>query len=917
MDKHNRLILIDGSGYIFRAYYALPPMSRKDGTPVNAVFGFTNMLVKLIEDYSNEKLIVIFDAARENFRNRIYPQYKANRGETPEDLIPQFDLIKKSVQAFNIPQLELEGFEADDIIATYTNLAQKLNIPSLIVSSDKDLMQLVNDDVEMLDPMKNKRIGISEVVEKFGVKPDKVIQIQALTGDKIDNIPGAPGIGPKTAAELIRQFGDIEGLIKNVNDIKQEKRKKTIQESKEDIRISLELVKLDKNVKLPLSIEEITPYNKKQNSSEGINKFLLEQGFKVIIQRLENNSLIIKKNINESINIKEKTKTKFITITSIDEFNSIIDEINKIGICAIDTETDSLDIEKANLVGISLCYNENFAYYIPINHKDFLNKIKLQEQIPEQKILTSINSICSNTSILKIGQNIKYDMRVLKKYGIKFNAVADTMLMSYALDNGITRHGMDDLAFLHFNHSTIRFKDVVGSGKKQISFDYVNLEEATKYAAEDALITFKLFNFLKERLVKEKISYVYEKIDKPLIHVLCLMEDCGIKIDHKYLKQLSLEFQNQSEKLEKKIFYITKKNFNIGSPKQLGEILFIDMKMKGGKKTKTGTYSTDSGILEDLAHQGHDIAKLVLEWRELTKLRSTYTEALLEQAEDKTSRVHTSYSTATTLTGRLSSNDPNLQNIPIRTENGKKIRNAFIAENNNKLVNFDYSQIELRLAAEISKDKNFIEAFVQGEDIHNSTAKEIFNLKDKDITTDHRRKAKTINFGIIYGITPYGLAKQLSISNTEGKQYIQDYFTRFPKIKDYMDYQINFAKTNNYVETIFGRRCNIRGINDKNFALRGFAERQSINAPIQGTAADIIKLAMIEIHKNILSKKINAKMLLQVHDELVFEIEDRHIDETIPQIRAIMETTHLESKNFAVPLTVDHSVGVNWGSGTK
>jgi len=495
MDKQNRLILIDGSGYIFRAYYALPPMSRKDGTPVNAVFGFTNMLVKLIEDYSNEKLIVIFDAARENFRNKIYPQYKANRGETPEDLIPQFDLIKKSVQAFNIPQLELEGFEADDIIATYTNLAQKLNIPSLIVSSDKDLMQLVNDDVEMLDPMKNKRIGINEVVEKFGVKPDKVIQIQALTGDKIDNIPGAPGIGPKIAAELIKQFGNIEGLIKNVNDIKQEKRKKTIQESKEDIRISLELVKLDKNVKLPISIEKIIPYKKIQNSSEDINKFLLEQGFKAIIQRLENNPFI-NKNIDESANIKEKTKTKYITIISIDEFNFVIGEINKIGICAIDTETDSLDIEKAILVGISLCYNENFAYYIPINHKDFLNKKKLQEQISEQKILTSINSICSDESILKVGQNIKYDMRVLMKYGIKFNAVTDTMLMSYALDNGITRHGMDDLAFLHFNYSTIKFKDVVGSGKKQISFDYVNLEEATKYAAEDALITFKLFNFL-------------------------------------------------------------------------------------------------------------------------------------------------------------------------------------------------------------------------------------------------------------------------------------------------------------------------------------------------------------------------------------------------------------------------------------
>lgn len=912
MNKQNRLILIDGSGYIFRAYYALPPMMRKDGTPVNAVFGFTNMLVKLIEDYSNEKLVVIFDAARENFRNKIYPKYKANRGETPEDLIPQFDLIKKSVQAFSIPQLELEGYEADDIIATYTNQAQKLNIPSLIISSDKDLMQLVSDQVEMLDPMKNKKIGINEVIEKFGVKPNKVIQIQALTGDRIDNIPGAPGIGPKTALELIKQFGDIEALIKNINNIKQEKRKQIIRESINDIRVSLELVKLDNNVDLPLPIKEINPYSQIENNSESINKFLIEQGFKAIIQRLANNAFITKNN-DITIDKQENLKVKYITITKIHELDSIYNEISKIGICAIDAETDSLNIEKAQLVGISLCYNENYAFYIPIKHKDLINKKILKEQISEKKILEILNLICSNPSILKVGQNIKYDIRILNKYGIYFQSISDTMLMSYALDNGITRHGMDDLAFMHFNHSTIKFKDVVGSGKKQVTFDYVNINDATKYAAEDAFITFKLYKFFQRRLIKEKNSYIYEKVDKPLIYVLTSMENSGIKVDQKYLKQLSMKFQNESEKLEKQIFKITKKNFNIGSPKQLGEILFIDMGIKGGKKTKTGTYSTDSGILQDLSNQGYNIAKIVLEWRELTKLRSTYTEALLEQVDDKTNRVHTSYATATTLTGRLSSNDPNLQNIPIRTENGKKIRHAFIADKNKKLVSFDYSQIELRLAAEISRDNNFIESFVQGEDIHNSTAKEIFNLKDKDIRSEHRRKAKAINFGIIYGISPFGLAKQLSISNTEGKRYIEKYFSRFPSIRKYMDNQINFAKTNNYVETMFGRRCNIRGINDKNFAIRGFAERQSINAPIQGTAADIIKLAMIEIHKNILTKKIKAKMLLQVHDELVFEIENKYVDESIPHIKNIMETVHLEHKDFTVPLIVDYGLGSDWG----
>ncbi len=910
MNKQKRLILIDGSAYIFRAYYALPPMNRKDGTPVNAVFGFTNMLVKLIEDYSSEKLVVIFDAARENFRNKIYPKYKANRGETPEDLIPQFEIIKNCVKAFNIPQIELEGYEADDIIATYTNLAKKKNISSLIISSDKDLMQLVSDQVQMLDPMKNKNIGINEVIEKFGVKPEKVIQIQALTGDKTDNIPGALGIGPKTALELIKEFGNIEELIKNADKIQQNKRKKIIQDSKNNIRISLELVKLESNVTLPLSIDDIVPYSEINNNIENVKQFLFNQGFKVIMQRLENNSFINKDNINTK-NYYTNLKPKYSSITILKDLHKIITEIINKGICAIDTETDSLDIEKANLVGISLCCNQDCAFYIPISHKNIDDK-KTKEQISKTKVLKIIKSICCDPAILKIGHNIKYDIRILNKYGIKFESIADTMLMSYALDNGVTRHGMDDLAFMHFNHSTIKFKEMVGSGKQKITFDYVNIENATKYAAEDAFITLKLFNFFQQRLSKEKSSYIYTKVDKPLINVLSSMEDFGIKVDQKYLKQLSLEFKNESTKLEKQIFQIAKKDFNIGSPKQLGEILFIDMGIKVGKKTKTGNYSTDSGILEDIAHQGYNIAKLVLEWRELTKLRSTYTEALLDQISQKTNRVHTSYATATTLTGRLSSNDPNLQNIPIRTENGKKIRQAFIAEENYKLLSFDYSQIELRLAAEISQDKNFIEAFVQGEDIHTSTAKEIFNLKEKEISSDHRRKAKAINFGIIYGISPYGLAKQLSISNTEGKKYIEEYFSRFPRIKDYMDSQINFSKTNNYVETMFGRRCNIRGINDKNFSIRGFAERQSINAPIQGTAADIIKIAMIEIHKNISEKKFKAKMLLQVHDELVFEIEEKYLDESIPKIKKIMETTHLNYKDFKVPLVVDFGSGINW-----
>ena len=912
MNKVNRLILIDGSAYIFRAYYALPPMSRKDGTPVNAVFGFTNMLVKLIEDYRAEKLIVIFDAARENFRNKIYPDYKANRGEVPEDLIPQFDLIKKCVEAFNIPQLEIEGYEADDIIATYTVEAFKLNIPSLIVSSDKDLMQLVNEKVEMLDPMKNKKIGINEVIEKFGVGPEKVTQIQALTGDKVDNIPGALGIGPKTGFELIQEFGDIDNLIKNVDKIKQEKRKNIIKESEEDIRISLKLVSLDKKINLPLSINDIKPFVEIHNNKNSINNFLKDQGFRAIQQRLENNSYINNNTKNEVDN-NIKVSSNYITINNIFQLNDITEKIKKIGLVAIDIETTSLDIEKAELVGISISYNEEKAFYIPINHKNLETNKRLKNQLSENEVIQHIKLICSNPSILKIGQNLKYDIRILKKYDIKFCSIDDTMLFSYALDNGLTRHGMDDLAYRHLSHTTIKYKDLVGSGKKQITFDYVPIEEATKYAAEDASITLKLYNQLKPRLINEKSTDVYEKIDKPLIDVLSTMEELGIKVNRVYLKKLSEEFFNNAKRIEKQIIEIAGKEFNIGSPKQLGEILFLEMKIKGGKKTKSGTYSTDSGILEELSLQGYKIARLVLEWREVSKLRSTYTDALQDQIDSKTKRVHTSYSIATTLTGRLSSNDPNLQNIPIRTEKGRQIRNAFIAEKKYKIVSFDYSQIELRLAAEISKDKNFINAFVNEQDIHSSTAKEIFNLTDKQLVSDHRRKAKTINFGILYGISPYGLAKQLSISNLEAKTYIENYFSRYPKIKNYMDYQINFAKTNNYVETIFGRKCNIKGINDKNFAVRGFAERQSINAPIQGTAADIIKLSMIEIHKYIIQNKIDVKMLLQVHDELVFEIKENLVEESVNIIKKVMETNHLKYKDFTVPLTVDYGIGNNWG----
>ncbi len=910
MNKKSRLILVDGSAYIFRAYYGLPPMSRADGTPINAVFGFTNMLVKLIEDYSDDKMIVIFDAARENFRNKIYPEYKANRGEAPDDLIPQFPLIRECVKSFNIPQLEIEGFEADDLIATYVSLAEKDKIETIIVSSDKDLMQLVSKNVTMLDPMKNKKIEIKDVEEKFGVKPNKVIFIQALTGDKVDNIPGAPGIGPKTASQLINEFNDIDGLIKNLDKIKQEKRRNILAESEHDIRLSLKLVTLKDDVNIPESISRIRTYNELKNENNNIFNFLKEQGFRSTSERLKSNSFI--SSDNDNIVPKKEIKPKYQLINSKENFEKIINEIEKKGICAIDTETNSLNIEKAKLVGISICCSENISYYIPINHTTSDGSKKIENQLEEKYVINHINKICKNESILKIGQNIKYDIRILNKYGVTFNSIADTMLISYSIDNGIYKHNLDDLSFNHLNHTTIKYKEVVGTGRNEITFDKVTIDNAINYAAEDSLLTFRLFQNLYPRLIKEKANFVYHNIDLPLVEVLCSIEANGIEVNKKFLTSLSNEFENESKKLEKNIYKLSKEDFNIGSPKQLGEVLFVNLKIPGGKKTKSGTYSTDSSTLNNLASDGFEIAQLVLDWRELTKLKSTYTDALF-RLTDSTSRVHTSFGLANTLTGRLSSTDPNLQNIPIRTENGKKIRTAFVSGKGKKLVSFDYSQIELRLAAEISSDKNFIKAFKNNEDIHASTAKEIFNLDDDQITNDYRRKAKAINFGILYGISPYGLAKQLDISNTEAKNYINEYFIKYPKIKKYMDHQIDFAKTNQYVETIFKRKINIKGIADKNFAVRGFAERQAINAPIQGSAADIIKLAMIEIHKQIKLKNIEAEMLLQVHDELIFEVESKNYDNLVSNVKTIMESVHLKYKDFSVPLTVDFGAGDHWG----
>ena len=787
---------------------------------------------------------------------------------------------------------------------------KKEKIQSIIVSSDKDLMQLVNENVTMLDPMKNKKIGIDQVVEKFGLPPEKVIQIQALTGDKVDNIPGAPGIGPKTALTLIEEFGDVQSLIKNAIKIPQEKRRNVILDNKKEILISLELVKLKKDINLPIKINDIHSYSS-IDKNEKLSEFLSNQGFKSIAERLKNNSFINTQSEKKSED--KKLKKNYLLISSAEELDKLNSAIKQKGLCAIDTETNSLNIEDAELVGVSIAINEDSAYYIPINHKDLKDNKKVKDQIKEATLIKFLKLICNDKSILKIGHNIKYDLRILDKYDVKCNSIADTMLLSYAIDNGVTKHNMDDLAYLHLNHSNIKFKELVGSGKKEITFDYVEINKALEYAAEDALITLKLFNFLDKKVKTQKNNFVYNEIDLPLVNTLSQIEKNGIKINTNYLNELSKEFEKESLILENKIFKLAGKDFNIGSPKQLGEILFIELKISGGKKTKSGTFSTDVTTLSNLSDQGYEIASLILEWRELTKLKSTYTDALQKQATKHQSRVHTSYGIANTLTGRLSSNDPNLQNIPIRTANGRKIRKAFISEANKILMSFDYSQIELRLAAEISGDKNFIEAFKNNEDIHSSTASQIFGVDSTKLDPEMRRKAKAINFGILYGISPYGLAKQLSVTNSEAKIYIENYFKKYPNIKQYMDTQIEFAKTNLYVETMFGRRCNVKNINDKNFAVRGFAERQAINAPIQGTAADIIKLAMIEFDKIIHSEELKAKMLLQVHDELIFEIDEADKDSSVEKIKFVMENVHLQFKDFQVPLLVDYGFGNNWG----
>ncbi len=914
--KTDHFYLIDGSGYIFRAYYALPPLSRKsDGLPTGAVSGFCSMLFKFLEDLSsddsNERpthLAVIFDSARKNFRNDIYKEYKANRTEAPEDLAPQFEYIRKSVKAFNLPSIELLNYEADDLIATYAKKIIKAGAKVTVISSDKDLMQLVSDNIRLYDPMKSKVLGEKEVIEKFGVKPHQVIDVQSLAGDSSDNIPGVPGIGIKTASELINKYKTLDALLQRADEIPQNKRRETLLANKDKALLSRKLVTLKDDVPIE---DNLNSFILKEVDKNKLYDFLREMEFNKLLSRAISFYGETENKINNQKIFKPLHKV------DIKAYESIVDEkildkwikiLQEQSVISVDTETSSLNALDADLVGISFSYATNKACYIPLAHKNI-------KGLKKELVLKKIKPILEDPSIQKVGQNIKFDLIILKQNNIEVNPIEDTMLISYTLDAGTNRHNLDTLSALHLNHKTISYKELVGTGKNKLNFSDIELEKATEYAAEDADVTLRLYNLLKKRLDEEKLNKIYESFEKPMVKLLSKLEINGIKVDDIYLKKLSKNFEEKLKKIEKEIYKIANKEFNIASPKQLGEIIYNELKIAKLKKTKKGSLATSANILEDLALGGHAFPKLVLEWRQISKLKNTYSDALQDHISKKSKRVHTSFLLAATNTGRLASSDPNLQNIPIKSEEGKEIRKAFIAEKKNILISADYNQIEMRILADMADVKQLKKAFKNKEDIHSLTASQVFNVPINKVNEDLRRKAKTINFGIIYGITQYGLAKQISVSNQEALDFINAYFKKFPEIKDYMNTTISFCRKKGYVNNIFGRRIHLRGINDKNFNVRSFQERAAINAPIQGSAADIIRLAMIKINKlNENDKKFQTNMLLQIHDELIFEClekDETYIKKSIKE--AMVSISNSEYHMFSIPLEVNINSGYNWG----
>ena len=917
--KTDHFYLIDGSGYIFRAYYALPPLTRKsDGLPVGAVSGFCNMLFKLLEEAKSEDnkerpthFAVIFDSARKNFRNEIYNDYKANRSDAPDDLIPQFDYIRKSVLAFNLPSIEQLNYEADDLIATYVDQINKIGAKATIVSSDKDLLQLHGKNIRIFDPMKNKFLGLEDIKQKFGVKPEQIIDVQSLAGDTSDNVPGVPGIGIKTAAELINTFGTLDKLLNNAYTIKQNKRRETLIENKDKAIISKKLVTLKKDVPVK---ENLDDFILKDVDKDKLYSFLREMEFNRLLSSAistygETGFDSGKKEKSKNNSNDEKiSKDKYFLFKDENEVENWLKEADEVGEFAIDTETTSLDAHQADLVGISLCYKPGHSGYIPLKHVSGKN-------LDPVKVLKILKPYLEDKSIKKIGQNIKFDYIIFFKRGIEINSLEDTMLMSYVLDAGKNRHNLDILAEIHLQHKNISFKDVVGTGKKQLNFSEVDIATAKDYAAEDTDITLRLYKLFYQNLRSEKLLQIYENFEKPMVEILAKMEINGVKIDKNFLAKLSNRFRKKIDHLEKDIFKITKTKFNIGSTKQLGEILYNQLKIASLKKTKKGSFATSASVLEDLAFKGHELPKLILDWRQLTKLKNTYSDSLQEHLNPNTKRIHTSFLLAATTTGRLASSDPNLQNIPIKSEDGKEIRKSFIAEKGFSLVSADYNQIEMRILAEIADVKELKKAFTNNEDIHSITASQVFNKKIKEIDKDMRRKAKAINFGIIYGISQYGLAKQIGVSNVEAEDFLNSYFIKFPEIKDYMNETIKFCRKSGYVNNIFGRRTHLNGINDKNFNVRNFQERAAINAPIQGSASEIMRLAMMRLNSKLSEYKTeNIKILLQIHDELIFEIKSSSVKEMSKIIIEVMNGVESsEHHKFTVPLLIDLNIGENWG----
>ena len=920
----HHLHLIDGSAFIFRAYHALPPLTRKsDGLPVGAVSGFCNMLNRYIEDNNGPDapthVAVIFDHSSHSFRNDIFDGYKANRPPAPEDLVPQFPLTREATKAFNIACEEMEGFEADDMIATLACQARDAGGRVTIISSDKDLMQLVGDGIEMYDAMKNKRIDREGVFEKFGVYPDRVIDVQSLAGDSVDNVPGAPGIGVKTAAALINEFGDLDELLSRAVEIKQPKRRQTLLDHAEQIKLSRELVTLDCNTPLTFALEDL---EFRAPIPGQLLDFLTKMEFRTLTKRIaqkfeleipttDNLDTTITNNISEKIPFDS---ANYEYIKTADQLQTWVHKIYETGYVAIDTETTSLNDMLAELVGISLATEIGSACYIPIGHKegqddDLFDNFQLVEgQLDLEYVLDCLRPVLTDDSILKIGQNIKYDAKVLSRYGIEVTTFDDTMLLSYAMHGGLHNHGMDALSERYLDHSPISIKTLIGSGKSAITFDKVKIEDAVTYAAEDADITLRLWKIFKQKLHLSKVTKVYESLERPLVSVLAQMEKNGVKVDRETLSRMSNAFAQKMAGLEAEIYELAGETFNVGSPKQLGEIMFDKLGYEGGKKGKNGAYATGADILEELA-TSYDFPKRVLDWRQLSKLKSTYTDALQDHINPDTGRVHTSYSIAGAVTGRLSSTEPNLQNIPVRTEDGRRIREAFVAESGNILVSLDYSQIELRILAHIAKIDALKQAFHDGLDIHAMTASEMFDVPLDQMTPEIRRQAKAINFGVIYGISGFGLARNLRIPRAEAQGFIDRYFDRFPGIKEYMDETIKFSKENNYVKTLFGRVIHTPEINAKG-PMAGFAKRAAINAPIQGTAADIIRRAMIRVPDAI--KDLPAKMLLQVHDELLFEVKEEFSQDLVDKVQSIMETASLPFLKMDIPLSVDAGHGLNW-----